>query len=110
MRQHPFYGFPVQEFGTPKSTFFFKVKCAIFGPKLFFFCPKWVVFGQTFVFLVPNVFFLVQNAFFYENVENVSIPDSDRGRFFTPLRVRDLTKNLSLNSKHTIFEEKRIYK
>ena len=29
-----------------------------------------------------------------ENVENVSIPDSDRGRFFTPLRVRDLTKNL----------------
>ena len=45
-----------------------------------------------------------------ENVENVSIPDSDRGRFFTPLRVRDLTKNLSLNSKHTIFEEKRIYK
>ena len=29
-----------------------------------------------------------------ENVENVSIPDSDRARFFTPLRVRDLTKNL----------------
>ena len=40
-----------------------------------------------------------------ENAENVSIPDSDRGRFFTPLRVRDLTENLSLNSKHIILKK-----
>ena len=73
----------MQEFGTPKSTFFLKVKFAIFDEN-YNFCD--------------------------ENVEDVSIPDSDRARFFTPLRVRDLTKNLSLNSKHTIFEEKRIYK
>ena len=90
----------MQEFGTPKSTFFLKVKCAIFGPKFVFFGLKWVFLVQNGLFLVQNgcfwskMGFLVQNAFFYENVENVSIPDSDRGRFFTPLRVRDLTKNL----------------
>ena len=96
------------EFGTPKSTFFLKVKCAIFGPKWVcfgpkwvcfcpkwvVFCPKWVVFCPKWVFWVQNGFVLVQNAFFYENVENVSMLDSDRARFFTPLRVRDLTKNL----------------
>ena len=32
-----------------------------------------------------------------ENVENVSIPDSDRGRLITPLRVRDQGKSLEFN-------------
>ena len=41
MRQHPFYRFPVQEFGTPKSILFsVNSKLAIFRPKCAFFAPK----------------------------------------------------------------------
>ena len=79
----------------------------MFGPKLFFliqngmfliqnmlFWSKMGFFWSKMGFVGPKFVFLVQNVFFYENVENVSIPDSDRGRLFTPFRVRDLTKNL----------------
>ena len=94
MRQHPFYGFPVQEFGTPKLTFFLKSQMRYFWSKIVFFLSKMGCFWSNICFFGPKCVFFWQNAFFYENVENVSIPDSDRARFFTPLRVRDLNKNL----------------
>ena len=34
---NPFYGFPVQEFGTPKSTFFLKSQMRYFWSKMRFF-------------------------------------------------------------------------
>ena len=56
---------------------------------------------------------LIKKAFFIrcrENTKNVSNADSDRGRFFTPLRVRDDSKFLNLHANNVILIEKRFYK
>ena len=73
---------------------YFWSKICFFWSKMGCFWSKMDCFWSKISFFCPNLVFFGPKCVFYENVENVSIPDSDRGHFFTPLRVRDPSKNL----------------